>query len=137
MNLFRRPTSLFCNLYQNRPLRLKPNVYTRCPLSAIKLHTDLYDPLISLILKRLSGYSCRVYCTKSDGASTKFTQKKDEIKAYLEHNKEKLRDREQRLKEKGYVILQDLKNTKSKVRERVEEIVIVSYYNYLNKCVGF
>ncbi|CAG9764815.1 unnamed protein product [Ceutorhynchus assimilis] len=66
--------------------------------------------------------SCRVYCS-SDNKTSKFIKRKEDIKAYLEHNKEKLRDREQRLKERGYVILQDLKDTKSRVKERVEEIV--------------
>ncbi|XP_030754498.1 probable cardiolipin synthase (CMP-forming) [Sitophilus oryzae] len=80
------------------------------------------------ILKAESPYkfwktcSFRIYCT-STGSPTKFSKHKKELKAYLEHNKEKIRDTEQKLKERGYVILQDIKDTKTKVKAKVEEIV--------------
>ncbi|XP_066249527.1 probable cardiolipin synthase (CMP-forming) [Euwallacea similis] len=110
MNMFRRTPQFYSQLSRSLFAKFKHNALTRCPI---------YQPL-----QRLSCISCRLYCTNSEETSTKFTQKREEIKAYLEQNKEKLRDTEQKLKERGYVILQDLKDTRSKMKEKVEEIVI-------------
>lgn len=45
------------------------------------------------------------------------------VKEIINRNKEKLRDTEMRLKEKGQFILKDIKNTKEKVKGTVEEII--------------
>ncbi|XP_066152601.1 probable cardiolipin synthase (CMP-forming) [Euwallacea fornicatus] len=110
MNVFRRTPQFYSQLFRSSFVKFKHNAFRKCPI---------HQPL-----QRFSCCSCRLYCTNSDGSSAKFTPKREEIKAYLEQNKEKLRDTEQRFKERGYVILQDLKDTRSKVKEKVEEIVI-------------
>lgn len=46
-----------------------------------------------------------------------------QVKEIINRNKEKLRDTEIRLKEKGQFILRDIKNTKEKVKGTVEEII--------------
>ncbi|KAJ8944947.1 hypothetical protein NQ318_013095 [Aromia moschata] len=46
-----------------------------------------------------------------------------DIKAYIEQNKEKFRETEQKLKEKRHAILEDFKETRNKVKEKVEEII--------------
>ncbi|KAJ8963837.1 hypothetical protein NQ314_005352 [Rhamnusium bicolor] len=84
----------------------------------------------------------KVYCTTSDKENGNFRRRKEivtkEFKAYIEHNKEKLRDTEQRLKEKRHAILQDIKETKNKVKEKVEGIIerenVYTIPNFL--CVG-
>lgn len=121
MNLFKRPATLLGCF----PRRLSPNVYKQCPLNLIR---DIYRPLIAVdvFLKNLQLRRYRLYSTSSKDAAAKFNRRKDELKAYVDNKKEKLRDTEQRIKERGNVLLQDLKDTKTKVRERVEEIVVAS-----------
>ncbi|GJQ66155.1 hypothetical protein Trydic_g4217 [Trypoxylus dichotomus] len=46
-----------------------------------------------------------------------------ELKNYIEHNKERLRDTENRIKEKSNILLKDIKDTKNKVKGKVEEII--------------
>lgn len=46
-----------------------------------------------------------------------------QVKEIINRNKEKLKDTELRLKEKGQFILRDIKNTKEKVKGTVEEII--------------
>lgn len=49
-----------------------------------------------------------------------------EFQQYIEQNRARLRDTEQKLKDKKDFILKDIKETKEKVKEKVEEIVEVS-----------
>ncbi|RZC42023.1 cardiolipin synthase 1 [Asbolus verrucosus] len=69
----------------------------------------------------------RLFCSTSNKENDKFTPHKlfvkNELKAYIEQNKEKLRDTEQRIKQKGTVILQDIKETTDKVKGKVEEVI--------------
>ncbi|XP_076268270.1 putative cardiolipin synthase (CMP-forming) [Rhynchophorus ferrugineus] len=92
------------------------------------IQTKLYRCMHEIVNDRrlpklLRTYNYRIYCTSSSHGQTKFSKHKEELKAYLEQNKGKLRDTEQRLKERGNIILQDIKDTKTKVKEKVEEIV--------------
>ncbi|KAF5280872.1 hypothetical protein FQR65_LT03021 [Abscondita terminalis] len=48
---------------------------------------------------------------------------KKEIQSYILHKKETLKVTEELIKERGNVILKDIKSTKDKVKERVEEII--------------
>ncbi|XP_050293992.1 probable cardiolipin synthase (CMP-forming) isoform X2 [Anthonomus grandis grandis] len=103
-------------------------LFRNCPSYVIHSTTYNYSTSCELIntkflLKRLKSCTCRSLATDQNSSGTELTKRKDEIKAYIRLNKEKLRDTQQQLKEQGYVILQDLKDTKSKVKERVEEIV--------------
>lgn len=69
---------------------------------------------------------CGYYCTtskKNHLLAQEPEAVKKEFKAYLDENKEKFRDTEQRIKERGHNILQDIKNTKDKVKERVGEVI--------------
>lgn len=67
------------------------------------------------------------YCTTSNKENEQFNQHKalvkNELKAYIRQNTEKLRDTEQKLKQKGTVILQDIKETTDKVKVKVEEVI--------------
>ncbi|KRT81571.1 hypothetical protein AMK59_5989, partial [Oryctes borbonicus] len=46
-----------------------------------------------------------------------------ELKTYFEHNKERFRDTENKIKKKSNILLRDIKDTKDRVKERVEEII--------------
>lgn len=63
---------------------------------------------------------------------------KTELKTYIEGRKERLKDAEERLKERSRVMLSDIKETKQKVKGKVEEIIerenIYTVPNLL--CVG-
>lgn len=122
MNSFKRHVTLFKVL----PKR-GYNFYRNCPIQAVQIHAC--GPLDAFFRTEVLLKCCsyRSFCTNSNDTSTKFTRRKEEIRAYLEHNKEKLKDTEQRLKQRGHVLLQDLKDTKSKVKERVEEIAEVTF----------
>ncbi|XP_022907363.1 probable cardiolipin synthase (CMP-forming) [Onthophagus taurus] len=69
---------------------------------------------------KLRGFST---ASDKDFLSRQRTKVTNEFKTYIEQNKERLRDTEQRLKERGTIILQDIKETKDKVRGKVEEII--------------
>lgn len=72
---------------------------------------------------------CGFFCTTPDkDKALERTHSKvtSEIKHYYEEKRERLRDTEQRLKYKGSIILKDIKETKEKVKERVEEIIEVN-----------
>ncbi|ENN70270.1 hypothetical protein D910_05667 [Dendroctonus ponderosae] len=131
MNLFKRPAALLSCFPTRHPPRLSDNVYKQCPLDIIR---ELYRPLIAVdvFLKNLHLRRYRLYSTSSKDAAAKFNKRKDELKAYVDYKKEKLRDTELRIKERGNVLLQDLKDTKTKVRERVEEIVKENIYTIPN-----
>ncbi|NP_001164128.1 cardiolipin synthase 1 [Tribolium castaneum] len=69
----------------------------------------------------------KFFCTTSNKENEEYTRHKtlvkDEFKAYIRQNTEKLRDTEQKLKQKGTVILQDIKETTDKVKGKVEEVI--------------
>lgn len=75
----------------------------------------------------------RLFCTSekttTDRNNEAFKKHKDrvkhEFKTYIQHNKEKLRNTEEKIKLTGNVILKDIKETKDKVKEKVEEIIEV------------
>ncbi|XP_057662772.1 probable cardiolipin synthase (CMP-forming) [Diorhabda carinulata] len=46
-----------------------------------------------------------------------------DFKAIIQDNKDKFKDTEKRLKERGNILLKDIKETKNKVKEKVEEII--------------
>lgn len=84
----------------------------------------------SSFVKNIQRCRLRNFCTaqSKDGcfASSKEVVRK-EFRSYIEHNKERLRVTEQKIKHKGSVLLKDIKETKDKVREKVEEIVEVRF----------
>lgn len=84
------------------------------------------------ILSPLRSLGTNYYCTASDKKNELFTKHKDrvrkEFQSYIEQNKERLRDTELKIKHTGSVFLKDIKETKDKVKERVEEIVEVFIY---------
>lgn len=84
------------------------------------------------IFKNLQKYRLQCFCTTSDKKEVCLASHKDavqkELQSYIEQKKEKLRVTEQRIKEKGNVILKDIEKTKNKVREKVEGIIEVFYY---------
>ncbi|KAJ3648238.1 hypothetical protein Zmor_020056 [Zophobas morio] len=69
----------------------------------------------------------RPFCTTSNNENEHFTHgkllHKTDLKAYIKQNKDKLRNTEQRLKHKGSVIIQDIKETTDKMKEKVEEVI--------------
>lgn len=89
---------------------------------------NLSHPFYNLSYKTGLINNQKVYCTSSDRENN-FAKHKEhvakEFKIYLEQNKERLRDTEQRLKEKRYALLQDIKETRDKVKEKVEGIIEV------------
>jgi len=79
------------------------------------------------LFKSLQKYRFRYFCTTSDKkevclASHKNAVKK-EFQSYIEQKKERLRVTEQKIKERGNVILKDIEKTKNKVKEKVEGII--------------
>ncbi|KAI4468327.1 cdp-diacylglycerol--glycerol-3-phosphate 3-phosphatidyltransferase-related [Holotrichia oblita] len=46
-----------------------------------------------------------------------------ELKNYFEQNRERFRDTEHKIKLKSHILLKDIKDTKDKVKEKVEEII--------------
>lgn len=57
---------------------------------------------------------------------------KQELKTYLEQNRERLRDTEHRIKTTSNEIFKDIKETKDKVKERVGEIIEVTIFEGFN-----
>lgn len=76
-------------------------------------------------------YGNRLFCTTSGKKEAYLTNQKDtvkkELQSYIEQKKKKLRVTEQKLKDRGNVLLKDIEKTKQKVKERVEGIVEVQY----------
>lgn len=63
-------------------------------------------------------------CSNSKGENVHFTKNvSKELKTIIEKKKEKFKEKEKKLKEKGTMILKDIKETKDKVKEKVEEVV--------------
>ncbi|XP_017781723.1 PREDICTED: probable cardiolipin synthase (CMP-forming) [Nicrophorus vespilloides] len=71
---------------------------------------------------RCNNYYASWFCTTSNKKDILLNRRK-ELKTYIEHNKERLRDTEQRIKERGRVVLADIKETKDKVKGRVEQVI--------------
>jgi cardiolipin synthase len=73
------------------------------------------------------SFHYQLFCTTSNKESDQLDHRKflvkSDFKAYIEQNKEKLRDTEQRIKNKGTIILQDIKETTDKVKGKVEEVI--------------
>ncbi|KAJ8980184.1 hypothetical protein NQ317_011429 [Molorchus minor] len=104
----------------------------RCNLqtcSTTNFYLELRHPLFNpryRIIQTTNNFPHKIYCTTSkeeNGNLAKHKQIRKEFKAYIEQNKEKFREREQKLKEKGNAILEDIKETKNKVKEKVEGII--------------
>lgn len=82
----------------------------------------------------------RFFCSQSDKqdqADKHRERVREELKAYLKQHRVRLRDTEQRIKETSNVIIKDIRETKEKVKERVEEIIEVSVVITALYCVGF
>lgn len=67
-------------------------------------------------------------CTFQYFSTSRFTQRysskisvKDDIQTYIRENKKKLRNTEQKIKDKGNILLQDIKETTDKVKEKIIE----------------
>ncbi|KAL1487998.1 hypothetical protein ABEB36_015377 [Hypothenemus hampei] len=123
--MFQKPLTLYSCLRLTHLSKSALNVPNKCPFFI--LQKDIYSSFIVVESFFQTVKNCsftRYYCTRSGDAAAKFTKRKNEIKAYLEQNKGKLRDTEQRLKDKSHAILQNLKDTKSRVKEKVDEITL-------------
>lgn len=93
--------------------------------------------LINKSIKDCEYYILRNFCVtnflltnngKNDIILNKHKERvKREFQLYLEQNRERLRDTEQKFKDKKDIILKDIKETKDKVKEKVEEIIEVIY----------
>lgn len=97
-----------------------------CGITNVSLSHPFYSPSykIGCLLN-----DQKVYCTSSNRQNNLAKHKEHvtkEFKIYIEQNKEKLRDTEQRLKEKKHALLQDFKETRDKVKVKVEEIIEVA-----------
>jgi len=124
MNVLRRPKLLFKTVFKSDISNLN---YVTCYCSSYFIRNQLSgstnDYTFVSHLRENNLCTSRLYCSNSDSSHTKLAKRKQNIRAYLEHNKEKLLDTEKKLKERGHVLLQDIRETKSKVKEKVEEVV--------------
>jgi cardiolipin synthase len=80
------------------------------------------------LLERSQFWTCVATCREQNSPLGKHSFHyqlffKSDFKAYIEQNKEKLRDTEQRIKNKGTIILQDIKETTDKIKGKVEEVI--------------
>lgn len=77
----------------------------------------------------------RIFCTNEDRTNREKVAKDKEliikVKKYLERNKDKFSDTELKVREKAQIIVEDIKATKKKVRESVENIIEVSRYFHI------
>ncbi|XP_072385928.1 probable cardiolipin synthase (CMP-forming) isoform X4 [Diabrotica undecimpunctata] len=79
--------------------------------------------------KRVVFPNSQLFCTgpgrsrSNESGSQEDVSVSKDFKAIYEENKEKLKYTEKRLKEKGHFLLNDIKKTKNKVREKVEEVI--------------
>lgn len=121
------PTSI--DAYYNTGCRLVyPHLcISACCLSVLRNRTQYYHT--DGICRRLQKNGTNFYCTRSDEKKELFIKHKDrvksEFKSYIEQNKERLRDTELKIKHTGSVLLKDIKETRDKVKEKVEEVVEV------------
>lgn len=100
---------------------------TNKPLGKLFFHNHLKLQTSSLY-EHLQIFPTRYFCTSSEKNDV-FSRHSETIKkgfnTYFAENKERLRDTEQRIKEKSSIILKDIKETKDKVKGKVEEIIEV------------
>lgn len=93
------------------------------------LQSCVHYPPTSDIFRPFQSLGTKFYCTASDKKNELFTKHRDRVKkefqSYIEQNKERFRDTEQKIKYTSSVLLKDIKETKDKVKEKVEEIVEV------------
>ncbi|CAH1116855.1 unnamed protein product [Phaedon cochleariae] len=67
-----------------------------------------------------------LYSNNQNNADEKVSSGKiisKDLKSIYDHNKNKLRNTEQRLRDRGTFIIQDIKETRDKVKEKVEEVI--------------
>lgn len=106
-----------------RPIHYDSYVYIN------KYYRDIkhYSIRNSSIFRNLEKYKHRYFCTTSDKKEVCLANHKDavkkELQSYIEHKKERLRVTEQRIKDRGNVILKDIEETKKRVKEKVEGII--------------
>lgn len=86
---------------------------------------NVYDPTIQKILLPGIRIESPILLYINSRGNDNFNRKNvpGHVKEIINRNKEKLRDTETRLKEKGQFILRDIQNTKEKVKGTVEEII--------------
>lgn len=100
--------------------------------SSVLKNSVHYSPT-SNISRPLQSLGVKFYCTASDKKNELFTKHRDRVKkefqSYIEQNKERFRDTEQKIKHTSSVLLKDIKETKDKVKEKVEGIVEVHIYS--------
>ncbi|CAH0552004.1 unnamed protein product [Brassicogethes aeneus] len=117
MNSIKFSTSLIRTLYNN-------NKYALLCYESQKLSVQWHFEHTKRSL--LKNYQKR-FCSTSNNDNGSFPASKklvkDELKAYFEHNKERLKDTNIRFKEKRDVIIQDIKETRDKVKSKVEEVI--------------
>lgn len=105
--------------------------YSKCCISNVSEYSSVLNnssprnnrtATCNYLPKCLQSY--RFFCSGQNKIISKEIVKK-ELKSYYEQNRDRLKDTEQKLLRKGNVILNDIKETKDKVREKVEEIIEV------------
>lgn len=116
---FKRWTKMCCGCQDYSPTN-KPSdkLFFR---NQLKLKT-------SSLFENLQIFPTRYFCTsseKNDVFSRHSKTVKKGFNTYFVEKKEQLRDTEQRIKEKSSIILKDIKETKDKVKGKVEEIIEV------------
>lgn len=119
MNVLRRPKKIFRVLLKTDRPSVTHNFYIYCSGHIERqLCGSLYEcSFMEPLSKRLTYYgSISSYST--DNSNTKFNKEKENIEDI-----KKFQDSQERLKGGGYDILQDIKDTRTKVKEKVEEIV--------------
>lgn len=113
-----------------------------CKTSYLKL-CRCYDPnrklftTLSTTPKRIRLIASKNYCSNKKNAlfNDKNVQQKV-IEDVIEHNKDLLRETEQRIWHKSNIILRDIKSTKEKVKEKMEEVIEV-FQPYINHKLMF
>lgn len=125
MNNIKRSCTLVKSLY---------NTNYRCVLVSYDNHTSNIRWQLQSARKSFLKNFSYPFCSASNEPNTSGKKLlKNEIKTYINQNKERLRDTEIRLKKKGTVILQDIKDTRDKVRNKVEEVIEVWLHKLFNR----
>ncbi|XP_028134984.1 probable cardiolipin synthase (CMP-forming) [Diabrotica virgifera virgifera] len=114
--MFSKPFILFSSVQQfNYCCRCKPTSTV-----VLKLLTDVKS------FKRGEFLNHQLFCTgpgRSNESVSQDVKVSKDFKAIYEENREKLKHTEKKLKERGQFLLNDIKETKNKVREKVEEVI--------------
>lgn len=127
--------------------RVKQSVVQKNVLKCINYYTNygIFQTHTAQLLQargpRFTKHACTLLTTNYCCEKEVFRERenvKTELKTYIEGRKERLKDAEERLKERSRVMLSDIKETKQKVKGKVEEIIerenIYTVPNLL--CVG-